>query len=72
MRITPHYFTVLILLRTADAKLLETVGKILEYCFVLGLCSWRRLFEGENQETNTYEHKYNSRITNKNVGFLNR
>lgn len=67
-----HYFMVSILLRTADAKLLETVGKILEYCFVLGLCSRRRPFEGENQKTNTYEHKYNSSITNKDVGFLNR
>ena len=67
-----HYSMVSTLLRTADAKLLETVGKILEYCFVLGLCSWRRFFEGEKQKTKTYEHKYNSSITNKNVGFLNR
>ena len=53
-----HYLMVSTLLRTADAKLLETVGRILEYCFVLGLCSWRRFFEGEKQKTKKERKRY--------------
>jgi hypothetical protein len=60
------------LLRTADAKLLETIGKVPEYRFVIVLCRRPRLLEGEtaDQKTNTYEKKYYGSITNKDVWFL--
>jgi hypothetical protein len=62
------------LLRAADAKLPETIGKVPQYRFIIVLCRRPRLFEGEtaDQKTKTYEKKYNSSITNKDVWFLDR